>query len=276
MKISPLLISLLALSIQADSYKISIDKKHYLNSISIKEVQEESNNSEDSNSNTYSSCLEILNNNASTGNGVYTINNGSDYSVYCDMTTEGGGWTLIVAQYENGNVTNWNQGIQGNYDPSLSSQTSFVLNSQEIPSHTQTGFGISLSEIEGYIDFQYTTGNIGLTDVNYTYIANQTTEVYQIHRDTSSFYGWHDPENSYFYNLTDNFYQHPTIPDYNSYDWVNTLTINKKNSTVYSEPTNFAWAFSPNHQDAQSRGFAHHNTIIHLQTDSNPWLIWVR
>jgi hypothetical protein len=43
-------------------------------------------------------CLDILNNGNSTGNGIYTIypNGGSTaLSVYCNMSDQGGGWTLI-------------------------------------------------------------------------------------------------------------------------------------------------------------------------------------
>jgi hypothetical protein len=44
----------------------------------------------------FKSCLDILNNGNSVGDGVYTIDPGiGPFKVYCDMSSDGGGWTLI-------------------------------------------------------------------------------------------------------------------------------------------------------------------------------------
>jgi hypothetical protein len=134
----------------------------------------------------YSSCKEILDNGQSIGNGVYSINvNSKEFDVYCDMTSAGGGWTMVVAQFEQDPVTNWNEGVQVDYDPSLSTRKGFALSSQELPEHTQTAFGKNFdADYVDYANYIYTTGNISKTSIS----GKMRGNIYHIHRDTGSYY----------------------------------------------------------------------------------------
>ncbi len=60
---------------------------------------------------TYKSCKEILENNPNATDGIYTIDpdgdGGSDpFDCNCDMTTDGGGWTLVSVHSDDGQ-SNW-------------------------------------------------------------------------------------------------------------------------------------------------------------------------
>lgn len=198
------------------------------------------------------SCLEILQSGDGTSSGVYQITLGEvQQSVYCDMTSAGGGWTMVVAQFESDPVTNWNEGIQSDYDPSLQSRKGFALNNSQIPAHTQAAFGQDLNPLAlDYADLTYTTGNIAAKRV----VGLKTGTNYEIHRSSGSFYASHNVGGTLYTN--------------GDPYWINTLTFD---ATTY----NYSWAFAPNAQTRASKGYAL-NGGLSITDEAFAWTVWVR
>lgn len=148
---------------------------------------------------------------------------------------------MVVAQYEHDPVMNWNEGIQGDYDPSLSTYKGFTLNTSEIPSHTESSFTY--------------TGNSN--NIPNTTIIDNEGNNYAIHRETNYYYSGHRAAvNSKLTSTT----------------WVDTLTVDNYSSAYF-------YTFSPNVGDASShyRGYAFGGTALGATYQTNQaWLVWVR
>lgn len=202
----------------------------------------------------HNSCQSHYNSGARE-NGIYRItNNGNSYDVFCDMISDGGGWTLVVAQFSNNPVINWNQGVVDGYNPNPNSKQSFILNQSQLPSHTQTAFGRDhQATFVEYFDYVYTTGNLTNTII----VGNKSSLNYRIHRDLNCYYGYHNPDNS---------------STSSGYEWNNTLTINR----VGVSPSGYDWAFSPQNSNSNHRGYAMAGNNTSASVQNYGWTVWVR
>jgi hypothetical protein len=201
-----------------------------------------------------SSCLAYINAGLGSGqDGVYQITNaGSSYPVYCDQTTFGGGFTLVVAQYESSPVA-WSGDINGVYDVTLQNNTGFTLASSQIPSHSETGIsqeswnGLSVAN---YFDFIYSTEDIPLQ-----VIEDKDGVFYHVHRNSSYYYAYHDPEGKV-----------------RSGDpmWEDSLTIDQVGGRA------FTYSFSPNNTEVTMRSYAYSGNDLWLVNVSGGFFVWVR
>jgi hypothetical protein len=164
------------------------------------------------------------------------------------------GWTVVASQVEP-SPAGWNDGITEDRPAATYFDTGFTLSSAQIPNHSSFAVGRRISgsmEILDGVNANYATGDMFLLGVTGIGSAGAT---YDIHRNASSFFNWHDPE------LASGF----------DPGWNNTLTFDA-NTPGGSELT---WAFSPQAGPNQ-RGYSYNGADRQTQPDSHAWLVYVR
>jgi hypothetical protein len=173
-------------------------------------------------------------------------------SYYCDMVSDGGGWTQIVRQTEAEPVSSWSGGVNG---------SSYTLYPQQIPAHTQIGIGKDNQAT--FVD--YVNGVYQATDMNGVVgmTSPKTGFTYQVYHKTGAFYRFNNPEEEFYY------YPYNSSP-FGDGDWRNALTFDRVGSRA------FTWSFVPNHATPAARGFGMNGSNVAGSSESYAWTVWVR
>ena len=186
--------------------------------------------------------------------GLYRTRLSGGIDVYCDMTTHGGGWTLVVAQYEHSKVS-WS-GVMTNYDPTLSNKLGFTL--PNISTHSETAFG--QVDIDGKLqatlatNLNYTTGNIPLTQV-----TDHTGRTLEVHRNTSAYFAGHDTDHEYRNRQ-------------GTSQWRNSLTVDTLGlNSGYNE-----WSFAIHAENSIHRGYSYAGQLLSGSKEDNAFVVFVR
>lgn len=201
------------------------------------------------------SCAALLASQPGTPSGWYTLDvDGSGPAAaqqyFCDMTSDGGGWTRVARQTEAQPVQNWNGGVNG---------SSYALATEKIPAHTHIAFGKDdQATFIDYVPGTYQSGDIPLARL----VSPKTGITYQLLRLHNGLASFGDPESGVVTTNSDN--------QWGDGDWRNGLTLDATGGRK------FTWTFFPQQQTPNSRGYAMKGSALYTTSESYAWTVWVR
>ena len=118
-------------------------------------------------------CKQILDIGCPVTSGMYWINpdggsTANAFEVYCDMTTNGGGWTQIAYNSDLAHINRWSDGDQRRWLPSNLTLTLSDIQINNIRANSTEGKQIYRGTCDGVIHYGYKSSNSSNT-FNYNY-----------------------------------------------------------------------------------------------------------
>merc|ERR1712136_609382 len=204
------------------------------------------------------SCLEIKERYPDSLSGLYTIYSkyGEPYSVYCEMETVGGGWTLVASIHEN-NI---------NGDCTVGDNGQVNMDSEKSITERAAGKMLTLLADQNMLQ-------VMITNLGYFELQAKRFMIIQVPNDTpmeeyvsSATFQSYTPTSfldNYGGNFKELFERYPLRDDYYIYDRDNGPSVQM--SFVRGDATSANYQYSSSYRSQTESGYAQFRTVSHEQ-----------